>query len=236
MKSKYYALFEPKASLHGKTMIIESNNKQQAWQILISYYGKAIQSVYTEQEMTGMLGLLTDSNNIVLFGTKCLYIDRDGSTHEYPNYESYAVDVSSMVRWFEKVTPDINKSNPDSNAVSVQMGCHFEEVSEMLLALNLKEEAEYMNRLADKFKNKEIDLSSLSGDKHIELLDSLCDQIVTSIGVAYRLKYKINDALTEVNASNWSKFDIHGNPVFNEQGKVIKSNMYRKPNLKEYVK
>ena len=72
-------------------------------------------------------------------------------------------------------------------------------------------------------------------DSRRELLDALCDQIVTAVGVAYMLGMDIQGALNEVNRSNWSKF-VDGKAVFNEQGKIAKSENYTPPQLVEFVK
>ena len=39
----------------------------------------------------------------------------------------------------------------------------------------------------------------------------------------------------EVNRSNFSKLDKDGNAIYNEYGKVIKSELFTKPNLKEII-
>ena len=64
------------------------------------------------------------------------------------------------------------------------------------------------------------------------LLDSLADQIVTAVGVGVCAKMDMNAAVTEVNESNWSKFNYKGYPEFDENGKVKKGERYRKPDLK----
>lgn len=77
-------------------------------------------------------------------------------------------------------------------------------------------------------------LTKLDNNQKIELLDSLCDQIVTAVGVAHMLGMDIEGALKEVNDSNMSKFE-DGKAVFNENGKIKKGKHYRKPNLASFV-
>lgn len=69
----------------------------------------------------------------------------------------------------------------------------------------------------------------------VELLDALADQIVTATGVGTFLGMNVPGALAEVNRSNYSKFGEDGNPIFNENMKVMKGPHYTKPNLKPYV-
>lgn len=69
----------------------------------------------------------------------------------------------------------------------------------------------------------------------VELLDSLADQIVTATGVGTFLGMNVPGALAEVNRSNYSKFNAEGEPIFNENMKVMKGPFYTKPDLTPYV-
>ena len=140
--------------------------------------------------------------------------------------------IHSIKEWFKAAKP-----NPSTADVCVQLGCHYEEISEMSAVLY--EDVEYA--LADtailyKIKHSEYIgvLEKLSADARVELLDSLCDQIVTAVGVAYMMGMDIEGALAEVNRSNWSKFE-GGVPVFNEQGKIAKGVEYTPPELSDYI-
>lgn len=68
----------------------------------------------------------------------------------------------------------------------------------------------------------------------VELLDSLADQIVTATGVGTFLGMNVPGALSEVNRSNYSKFE-DGEPVFNENKKVMKGKDYTPPYLTPYI-
>jgi len=68
----------------------------------------------------------------------------------------------------------------------------------------------------------------------IDLLDALADQIVTATGVGTFLGMNVPGALAEVNRSNYSKFE-DGEPVFNENKKVMKGKDYTPPDLTPYV-
>ena len=141
--------------------------------------------------------------------------------------------IHSIKEWFKAAKP-----NPSTADACVQIGCHYEEVSEMNAVLNY--DVEYMlEATAEEYSGYYSGylgaaLEELSADARVELLDSLCDQIVTAVGVAYMMGMDIEGALAEVNRSNWSKFK-GGVPVFNEHGKIAKGVEYTPPELSDYI-
>lgn len=138
------------------------------------------------------------------------------------------MDIFNIVQWFEKAVP-----SPSPKNQAVQIGCHFEEVNEMLRALGMRDV--FLENAPAAFKQAKT-LGSIAQrpiDK-TELLDSLCDQIVTAIGVGHMMGFDILGALAEVNRSNWSKFE-NGNPIFDENGKIKKGADYFPPDLTKYI-
>lgn len=141
--------------------------------------------------------------------------------------------IHSIKEWFKAAKP-----NPSTADVCVQIGCHYEEVSEMSAVIHY--DVEYMlEATAEEYQMYYSGylgaaLEELSADARVELLDALCDQIVTAVGVAYMMGMDIEGALAEVNRSNWSKFE-GGVPVFNEQGKIAKGVEYTPPELSDYI-
>ena len=144
-------------------------------------------------------------------------------------------EIKSIKKWFELAKP-----NPTIEDVCVQIGCHYEEVAEMAQCAGDDCVADAANIVSENHKNKNdaylvaMELLVDDSESKIELLDSLCDQIVTAIGVAHMLGFDIEGALNEVNNSNYSKFE-DGKPVFNEQGKIAKGKDYFAPNLEKFV-
>ena len=141
--------------------------------------------------------------------------------------------IHSIKEWFKAAKPE-----PTVKDAWVQIGCHYEEVAEMADALWDEEVLESAENAADNYKDTEdcfiYFLEDLSERQRIQLLDAICDQIVTAIGVAYMMGMDIEGALAEVNRSNWSKFE-GGVPVFNEQGKIAKGAQYTPPELSDYI-
>lgn len=139
--------------------------------------------------------------------------------------------------WFEKARP-----NPTRKDFSTQLGVHLEEVGEMLAALkgndhsmvvSLELAIEHLHVVAEKLKADE---TSVDVQDPLEMLDGLCDQIVTGTGVAFTLGYDLLGAMDEVNRSNFSKFGADGLPIYNENRKIIKGPNYFKADLVPYLR
>ena len=142
--------------------------------------------------------------------------------------------IHNIIEWFKAAKP-----NPSTADVCLQIGCHYEEVSEMGAALCDDDVACELADTALLYKmnpNWYIGaIEELNADARVELLDALCDQIVTAVGVAYMMGMDIEGALAEVNRSNWSKFKGGVVPVFNEHGKIVKGVDYTPPELSDYI-
>lgn len=138
--------------------------------------------------------------------------------------------------WFEKCFP-----NPTEKNINTQLGVHFEEVAEMIEALNSSTTTGHryltnamlaLEALAQYLKtNEKIEVLP---EKRQEFLDSLCDQAVTLAGCAHMQKMELGLALEEVNRSNFSKF-VDGNPIYDENQKVKKGPDYTPPNLTAFI-
>lgn len=150
------------------------------------------------------------------------------------SFEPVSEPLADTLKWFELAVPEPTWKNK-----SVQLGVHFEEILEMLCALVAGSESkEYdgLSQLSWAFKNclriEYEEMESLTDKK--ELLDSLCDQIVTALGVGYMFSFDMKSALAEVVRSNWSKFE-NGKPVFDDNGKIKKGANYTPPQLQEFI-
>ena len=68
----------------------------------------------------------------------------------------------------------------------------------------------------------------------VEVADALGDQLYILCGTILKhgLQYKIAEVFNEIQRSNMSKLDINGKPIYREDGKVLKSSLYFRPNIK----
>ena len=142
-------------------------------------------------------------------------------------------EIKRTLEWFQQAMPE-----PTDEQACIQVGVHYEEFGEMLMA-NVDDSASIIvDDLANEYKRCDTQhislISSMDDDDKKEILDSLVDQIVTAIGVCHTMGFDLEGALAEVNRSNFSKFE-DGKAVFDENGKITKGKHYSKPDLKPYI-
>lgn len=142
------------------------------------------------------------------------------------------VTVKSILEWFNRAKPE-----PTVQNIIQQTAYHFEEVAEMCEALGNQKTADALIEYKEKLLSltvAECELLWKRTDK-VGLLDALCDQVVTASGIAQYAGMDFDGAIAEVNDSNWSKFDDKGNPIINENGKIMKGKDYFKPELSKFI-
>jgi predicted HAD superfamily Cof-like phosphohydrolase len=68
----------------------------------------------------------------------------------------------------------------------------------------------------------------------VEIADALGDQLYILFGTILKhgLQHKIEEVFDEIQRSNMSKLDEKGEPIFREDGKILKSALYFRPNIK----
>ena len=75
-----------------------------------------------------------------------------------------------------------------------------------------------------------------SGDL-VEVADALGDMLYILCGtiIEHGLQDKIDDVFNEIQRSNMSKLDEDGQPIFREDGKVLKGPNYFQPNISKIL-
>ncbi len=98
-----------------------------------------------------------------------------------------------------------------------------------------KEEVELRHRLMHE-ENEEYLEAAMNGDV-VEIADALGDQLYILCGTILRhgLQHKIEEVFEEIQRSNMSKLDSDGQPIFREDGKVLKSDQYFRPDIKSIL-
>jgi predicted HAD superfamily Cof-like phosphohydrolase len=85
-------------------------------------------------------------------------------------------------------------------------------------------------------ENEEYLEAAENGDL-IEVADALGDMLYILCGTILKhgLQDKIVEVFEEIQRSNMSKLDKNGNPIYREDGKVLKSDQYFRPDLKSIL-
>ena len=148
--------------------------------------------------------------------------------------------ITTIVNWFDEAR---GREGTRKN-FHVQVGVHFEEVSEMTQEMSslepelaiLIEKAKQANHLLAEYlkTNSESDTLHVNTENELAFLDALADQIVTAVGSAQVCGFDINGAVNEVNRSNYSKF-VDGKAIFDENGKIAKGPDYFKADLRPFL-
>jgi len=151
------------------------------------------------------------------------------------------MSIESIALWQRRARP-----HPTDRDFDVALGCHLEEIVEMVEALRFtykngtgvempgKNSMIYqqVKDFADGLKAGRI--TAQIADRK-ELCDAMADQIVTAAGVGHCANMNIVKAVDIVNTSNWSKFSPEGEPYFDQNGKILKGPNYQAPDLSDCV-
>ena len=70
----------------------------------------------------------------------------------------------------------------------------------------------------------------------VEVADALTDILYVTYGAGHAFGINLDKCFNEVQQSNMSKLDDHGNPIYNDSGKVMKGPKYFKPELSKFIK
>ena len=87
-----------------------------------------------------------------------------------------------------------------------------------------------------KEENEEYLQAAKSGDL-VEIADAIGDMLYILCGTMLKhgLQEKMESIFLEIQRSNMSKLDKDGKPIYRKDGKVMKSEMYFKPDIKKII-
>ena len=99
-----------------------------------------------------------------------------------------------------------------------------DQIKELRFNLMIEENKEYLEAVQN---NDLVEVADALGD----MLYILCGTILT-----HGMQHKITEVFEEIQRSNMSKLGENGNPIFREDGKVMKGPNYFKPNIESILK
>ena len=201
----------------------------------------ALNNYRLDIDKTGVTVIYGDGMNSAKYATGFATIDEAKAwawNHYNEKMQPYVKpdSINDIANWFKAAKPD-----PTIDDLCVQIGCHLEEVAELLEALGLKDydTHEQLTIDADHFKNKSkwalMKLTKLNYEQRIAIVDACCDTNVTGTGIMQLLgSVDVLGAQREVIRSNNSKM-VDGKFEFDDNGKIMKAEGYSPPSLKPFL-
>ena len=137
----------------------------------------------------------------------------------------------STDEWFAVV---LENDAPGTDRFPVQLGCHLEEVVEMLqevyvadydVNLALEEACLELTKAAEALKTGR---QEVSVDNSGAFTDSVLDQRVTGTGLLKMMGVDVAETVARVDVANFTKF-VDGKPLYKEGGKIAKGPNFWNP-------
>ena len=136
----------------------------------------------------------------------------------------------STDEWFAVV---LENDAPGTDRFPVQLGCHLEEVVEMLVELELEDELNQevanavasLTKVADALKSARVEVGTKN---EVAFNDSVLDQRVTGTGLLKMRGVDVAECVARVDVANFTKF-VDGKPLYKEGGKIAKGPNFWNP-------
>ena len=133
-------------------------------------------------------------------------------------------------KWFATV---LANDAPGTDRFPVQLGCHLEEVVEMLVELELEDKLSRevanavasLTKVADALKTAKVEVGTTN---EAAFCDSLLDQRVTGTGLLKMRGVDVAESVARVDVANFTKF-VDGKPLYKEGGKIAKGPNFWNP-------
>tara|TARA_R110001592_G_scaffold5553_1_gene30679 strand:- start:62 stop:499 length:438 start_codon:yes stop_codon:yes gene_type:complete len=119
--------------------------------------------------------------------------------------------------------------NQEMLAGMTRYGFVKERMFKMQAGLIAEESNEFLQACAD------LEGAPNTPANHIEVLKELSDVVFVCYQFAAAYGLDLDAAMERVFESNMSKLDDNGNPIYRDDGKVLKGPNYQKPNLYDLV-
>ena len=124
------------------------------------------------------------------------------------------------------------KDESELNTYKLRLKLCIEETFELFEAMLTTDAYQPFDKMLFDINSyiEQITLEQLNIDP-VSIYDSLLDQEVVNHGFANLLGLDMNEGMKEVYRSNMSKLGKDGKPIYREDGKVMKSELYSPPDL-----
>jgi len=147
------------------------------------------------------------------------------------------MSLDTIHLWFKRVHPDLSQRELD-----LQMAIVLEEFQELMFTFELEFNKEFhldqrtlANQIAKISWALKEGQTSLTVKNREKLAKEGGDLIVATMGLLTQADMNAKKIVQKIDESNWSKLDYNGMPTYDSNGKVIKGENYRAPNLSKYI-
>lgn len=135
--------------------------------------------------------------------------------------------------YFDEGNASLRDPNTYLNKTPLDMVRHFARTYKQ--SLNLPWMKDTQKDLLRLVLVKEEYAEVLSATEAEDLLKELADLVYVTYGYAATFGWDLDEAVRRVHASNMSKLDDKGEPIYREDGKVLKGPNYQEPDLTDLV-
>lgn len=140
--------------------------------------------------------------------------------------------VKQFMRVFKQNYSDVVTTDVDPEIIKLRLRLALEELEEFFFAVLNKDSQKAINKHFHSINRAINKLAPSDFDVDIiEVADSLTDIEYINNGTAAVFGIPLDSTFQEVHRSNMSKLDADGKPIFREDGKVAKSDLYSPPDL-----
>ena len=120
---------------------------------------------------------------------------------------------------------------------------NFEKVKQFMetFGQDVKVKAEFPSQEIQQLRidliKEELDelIEAISNQDMVEVADALTDILYVTYGAGHAFGINLDATFDEVQASNMSKLGEDGNPIYREDGKILKGPNFFEPDLKKFI-
>ena len=226
----YLVLDNDKAVGTSRWRITKSGIKLERFAVLKEYRGKGIGQIMLRK----MIEEVPDGYEIYMHAQVSVlpFYEKEGFRSTGPMFSECDIDHYKMIYKSVEHTLTLSETidfvKDFHNSFGLYVGenptAHVkDELIQLRHRLMHEENEEYLNAAQN---NDLVEVADALGD----MLYILCGTILT-----HGMQYKIEEVYREIQRSNMSKLDKDGKPIYREDGKVLKSDLYFKPDIKSIL-
>lgn len=155
-------------------------------------------------------------------------------------FKDYLLLMEKVEEFYRKFNQDefLNEKGIEEDRLQLRTNLFKEETDELIKAVKEKDRVEILDAIIDMLYIRIGTILEHTGGKVLQA-ETICEIDIEIQNTIETFKKHFGDnfillidGFNEVQKSNLSKLDKDGNPIFREDGKIMKSELFVKPDLK----